>query len=248
MRGIQPVQTISMRLREFLTEEPNPNLILKYVKDVEGNENRGWIVHRIRAYKDGKVVGYLKLSYIPKDRFDDHYPGILNYLTQIGGKSVLPYDMKTVPWEEIPADKLGEHIYHMAMAAHMSWNEANYLSKLGEGNPERIKQIVMGLEKKLLKQDGKQFRRFRAHTVDKPIVDFIRVEPEYRKQGIGTKLYDAAVRWMKNLGLPLYMALDTKGPTEKIWNKLEKKYSTKIEKVSDMYHNNKRFSRKHFPA
>src|SRR5271170_8072163 len=66
---------INMRVRELL-EALNPNVTFEYQDDIEGDKNRGWQVDQVKAFLDGKQVGYLKMSYIPQERFDAYYHDI----------------------------------------------------------------------------------------------------------------------------------------------------------------------------
>lgn len=238
-----------MQVRELLEKAIHPNITYKYVKDVEGDDNRGWITDRVRAYLDGKQVGYAKVAYIPSDRFERYYPGILNYITQISGNSVLPHKYKSTPWQQIPPEELADSIYFMALHAGMGWTESNQLSRTAkEAGPQRIQIVVAELEQRLIKEKGNLFKQFKKYYVDKPVIDFLHVDEEYRNQGIGTGLFDAAARWMRHRGLPLYATSGQKGYTEQIWKGLEKRYPTKTVKQANPVAPSKRITRRHIEA
>ena len=41
--------------------------------------NRGWILHKIDAYVDDRLAGYIKISYIPKRNLEEQYPTVWHY-------------------------------------------------------------------------------------------------------------------------------------------------------------------------
>ena len=41
----------------------------------ESSDRRGWVVHKITAIVDNKEAGYIKLSYIPREKWDQTYQG-----------------------------------------------------------------------------------------------------------------------------------------------------------------------------
>lgn len=51
---------------------------------------------------------------------------------------------------------------------------------------------------------GDEFREFEEQSVDKPLVDFIFVEDDMRRKGIGIALYEEAARYLAKMGLRLY--------------------------------------------
>ena len=56
--------------------------------DSEGDKNRGWQVNEYTAKIEGSKVGYIKTSYIPKERFKRYYPSIFYWLDHIKGWSL----------------------------------------------------------------------------------------------------------------------------------------------------------------
>jgi len=54
-------------------------------EDREGDNNRGFRVDRIEAKRDGKVIGYIQVSYIPSERFKKFYTSLEQYTRHIAG-------------------------------------------------------------------------------------------------------------------------------------------------------------------
>lgn len=68
---------------------------------------------------------------------------------------------------------------------------------------------------------SESMEKARKHHVDKPVVGFIRVGEEFRRQGVGRAMYLEAARIMQERGMYLY-ASGTQGPeAEAAWLKFE---------------------------
>lgn len=235
-----------MRLQD-ICEKMNPNVTFKYTDDIEGDRNRGWTVDQIDAYLNGEKVGYLKLSYIPHERFKRYYPGILNWLSQIGGHHTLPYDYKDSPWQGIPTNELRKSIFSLAQTCRIDWNTCNKLSTEAKTmNDIEIRNLVRELENKLWEDKGWQFRRFKQYYVDKPIVDYIRVEEPYKRQGIGTALYRAGHEWMKSKGMKMYASSTQSDEAKATWKAMRKQFPMARDRVVHPFARDKRVTRKHF--
>lgn len=217
---------------ETQTYRVRDDLDFEYLEDSEGDHNRGFQVDKVVAYLNGKEVGHLKISYIPKQRFERHCPGILNYLTSFEGNILLPYGKDHVPWKQIPADDLRAHIYNMALAARLSWRESCSLSeKAKTASTVELMLMVTGLEKLIKKEKGVIFKRYRAYAVDKPVVDWISVHESFRRQGIGTALYRAGFHWMRSKGLPFYASRCQSDYARLAWQSMCRHF--KVEQVTD---------------
>lgn len=218
-------------ITEYKTKSGD-EIVVKSNEDIEGDENRGWIVDKFSAYVNGDYAGYLKISYIPEDRFKKHYPTILSFMHKVGGSYLLPpnkasYDYKDLSTEELK-DVVKSLAYHSSKYYQM-WNR-------GEGIPEtrnKLLAVINDIIKNDLEKQKKDFKRFYNYFVDKPIVDYIRVfkqgekrydrsmrhdkeeihpsEKNYQRQHIATALYLEVAKWLKKKGLKLY-ASDTQSP------------------------------------
>lgn len=71
-------------IKEILTKSGNEVMFVRNY-DSEGGKNRGWICHKLSAMMNGKEVGYLKIVYIPSERFKIYYGHLFDYLRNIKG-------------------------------------------------------------------------------------------------------------------------------------------------------------------
>lgn len=229
-----------MRYNEILeyTTRSGEDIAFKYKEDVEGDDNRGWVVHQINAYVKGEHAGYLKISYITKDRFVKHYPTILNYLTTITGNIILPFDKKSAHYKDLNDSDLKSTV--KALTRHSRSRKYHDMWNTGKGIPESRKELLFIIEdiiKIELKDKKKKFKEFIEYHVDKPIVDFIKVfkkdevkskygddtsKQNFQRQYIGTALYLEAADWLKNKGLKLYASGSQTDAAQGAWIKLEK--------------------------
>jgi GNAT superfamily N-acetyltransferase len=211
------------------THEPyrvRDDLRFEYFEAIDGDHSPGYKTDQVVAFLENKEVGYLKISDMPRERFDRYYPGILNYLRQVKGHGVLPFNYKTTPWQQIPIDALRDRIYEMALCAGLGWHEScNTLSRdAKKASAEEVRQMVCRLEGLIEKERGKEFKRFESFVVDKPIVAFISVEEAFLRQGIGTALYRAGFQWLRSRGLTLYASDCQTEPAQRAWEAMSQRF------------------------
>lgn len=116
-----------MRVRDIITEMINTDVRFKYLDDIEGDNNRGWCVDEVKAYLGDEKVGYLKIAYIPAERFKEWNPSILSFIQQVNGTIIFPHEYKKLNWKKVPINVLRNSVYNMAQVAGVGWNESNKL-------------------------------------------------------------------------------------------------------------------------
>jgi len=173
-------------------------LKMEVIPDSEGDENRGWRVDKLVATINGAEVGYLKMSWIPKERFEREYPTILQYLDKIHGvggfnEKYSRYDLKT------PIGRV------KAMLDQQDWTgQKSKDPKFAEMSGLEIRLMEKGLLKEYQQKFGKQFGKFKNHWLDKPVVDYIRVQEGFYRQGIAIAMYQFGSKYLATMGLKLY--------------------------------------------
>lgn len=196
-------------------------IVFQRVEDSEGDDNRGFQVDRIVASIDGEEVGYLKLMYIPKERFGRYYGSIFNYLTQIGGKACLPYDNPTVDYRKLDEKQLRRLIMYSTRGGIFREREVESKSR------EELLMLAKDLEKQLMTgSDGKEFRHFKKRLVNSPYVDFIRVDDGMQRLGIGTALYLEGAKWMAEKGMRFRASTIQSKEAQAIWAEMERRGMT----------------------
>lgn len=204
-------------LKEFIEHVVNEELktrpdglTFKVIQDSEGDNNRGWRVDKLEAFLNGSPVGYLKMSYIPEERFNREYPSILSWLGKMQGKGKFNdryHDLST-PLSRIKA-MLDDQDYTGKSSKDPKLNS---LDDVG----------LKTLEKRLLRfyqeRYGKEFAKFRNHWVDKPLVDFIRVDKGFQRQGIGIAMYEEGAKYLASMGMRLYASSNQQPAAKAAWD------------------------------
>lgn len=92
-----------------------------------------------------------------------------------------------------------------------------------------------------LKISAKQ-KDFIEYHVEKPNINFIKVEPEYQRQGIGTELYVRASKLVhKHLNLPLYSSSTPSRSAAATWKKMYDNQTMPIYKRHFTYYGEEKF-------
>jgi GNAT superfamily N-acetyltransferase len=158
-----------------------------------------WVVHRIDALVDGVVCGYLKIAFIPRAKFDAHYTTIWHYMSQRGW---------CFKGENGPRDL--DDAWRTAAQYRAVWPNDT-------PPPDRDAQL-----RKWAKDYVADFRKHEAFHVDKPLVDYIKVHDQYRRNGIGLALYKYGARWVaKEKGMPLYGSGLQTDEAKSVWAKMQ---------------------------
>lgn len=190
-----------------------------YKEDTESSRsvNPGWVVDKIFAKLDGKEIGFLKISYIPKKNMIKFYPDVLHYLN-LRGYSGIKDALEKGDKKEI-ARILSGYLTGQKV------RNAEYLGKDESGNPltdewwEKQYQEHVEIAKKDFKRE---YQTFVEHWMDKPMVDYIDVEKEYHGGGVGYSLYVAGAKWMSEKGWVLYASALQSPEASKSWYRMKK--------------------------
>lgn len=205
----------------------------KRTPDEEGDHNRGWQVDLLEASIGGVQVGYIKMAYIPRKRFKDHYAaGVLSYMDRIQGHGLF----------ERPDDRLNGRANHniagftdeqlrtfvrrAAFAVlHKDYSMSDALTRMARSE---LLSMVRQIDARAEADHGAKFKAFKAYHLDMPEVAFIHVEELWRRRGIAMSLYAEGARWMDSLGMKLHASSTQTDPARAAWVKLEREGWTTI--------------------
>ena len=188
-----------------LTTHCGQPLTFEFAEDCEGDRpgynDSLWSVHSVNAFLtiDGEKtkVGHLKISYISQSCWDkkilkSRYPEELIFAKQVGGWH-FAFD------EDNEANTLHEASRYTHMSLH---NEEVFLDK--EPSSKAYQDAKKDLYDRVNAKITHKMKNCKDFHVDKPLVDFIYVEKEYQKKGIGNALYFATANFIANNGLTLH--------------------------------------------
>lgn len=204
-------------LLEYKTKDGR-NITFDVIEDEEGDKNCGFQLDLFNAYVDGKHAGYLATTYVPEKRVKKHYPGILNWLCSIKGKSILPYDKKNTPWQQLSPDEMRKSILSYFLYHRFPYMQEEEINNLSD---DEARNIMTQIEQHAIKKFGKEFINFVKYYAD-PYESFIRVftigdkmgrrgqgdpsENEFKRQGIATALYFKAVDFYAKKGMKMRLS------------------------------------------
>lgn len=158
-------------------------LELQFHKNIPENSGRmpndPWILHKGSAILDNQEIGYLRVSYISKDKLNKTWPDIWSFV-----ENKMGFPLKGA--------RKTEDIYNVLIGY---WHRKNNAT-----SKEKLKAINDWLA---YHNANKQFRDVKHIFVDQPFIDYIFVEEKFRRNGIGTKLYSFVGRELAKMNLTL---------------------------------------------
>lgn len=175
-----------------------------------------WVSHVVQAFVDRKLVGYLVIEYIPKKNWKKWFPDVWR-LMRLRGKTLLPshrepLGTKREIWETLQ----------------------RYDGGYGRNQPtdEQIEKSLRDIARRYYR---KEYVPMYKYHVNKPMVGYIDVEPQWQRQGIGRALYLEGAQWMADLGMALYASGTQSESAQASWKSMERN-----RKIPIQYQNNRR--------
>lgn len=216
--------------QEFFTKEEKPIEFDIHEQSPDKNDQlgRGWVVHKIEAKVDGKPAGYIKISYIPHENFKEEYSNIVQFVDKIRGRSFYPgKKYKSLLTKRFRASDDFNELPLKAQVVGLDNMIGEWPYYFDRNNPddhseEELLELKNQFIERLWEKFGKAFEEFKDFHVEKPLVDFIRVYPDFQRQRIGIALYEKAARWLAEKGLKLYASGLQSDEAKKAWEWLQK--------------------------
>ena len=215
-------------------------ITIKVKENIDGDHNRGWIMDKFSAYVNGEYAGYLRVSYIPLERFKKHYPTILSFMTKIVGSSILPAGKGSKDYHDLDIKDLQETVKNLSYHSSKYHGFWDGLKPIPDSREELI-AIIDDIIKKELKEEKEKLKQFYNFHVDKPMVDYIRVfdkgairsdditkekhkkaPTSYQRQRIATALYLEVGEWFQKKGLHLYASDIQSAEAIAAWKNLDR--------------------------
>lgn len=194
----------------------------KYTDNVKDDHtsslNEEWTSDLVEAFLNEDKIGYCYVRYLTPENFKKYIENdILYYVSQYTGKIpgytynkgnipelVKQMSMAIDPWTEWIPNK----IYNGELPSDLpvSWWETKY---------KKYKE-------KLKIKFWKEIKDLKTHFVNKPLIDFIRVNDFYHGGGVGYGLYIAMALFMKEKGLALWASDLQSEQAAKAWKRMER--------------------------
>jgi len=236
-----------MKILRLLIEEhttkSGKEITFKRIEDSEREKNpdSAWTVDRINAYVDGKEVGYLKISYVPEEKWHLHAPNLYAFLHRFSGESLfIPSELfpntdrfeipekRSYDYTTYNEEQLRAFLQRVVFIFHIApWSKEKEYVEQFDTRRELVNELYR-IEQKLMKSSkGKRYLQMKNQLKNKPMVDFIRVDDDYKRQGIGEALYLEGAKWMKEKGMQLRSSTLQSPDAVASWKNLQRKYDVK---------------------
>lgn len=220
--------TVKTPKNKTYTTKSGLKIELEYKPFVEDRKGLGmWDLHEVDAFINGKNVGYVKISYVPKERAPDIFE-----FSKIAGQHSIAKAYKSKDERKLAIEI--SRYFDMSVINNLhSWEKGTWEDKWSSSPPppddmEKWWGDTIEKMKKVYVDRTRQFYKdFIRYWVDKPLIDFINVEKEYRRKGIAVILYLAAAKWMNMNGLRLYASGTQSDSAKASWEYLKKHHGVK---------------------
>lgn len=212
---------------EYKTKDGD-EISFKFETDVE-RENRGFVVHELTAFVDNEKVGYLKISYIPEAEWEKRYKGDWGFLRWLKNFKGMALSRRE---NDLDAANLALSKQVDSLSNWLANNREEYDKLSREEKKELFDQYI----ERVNDLEGEKYEFDKAFHVDKPLVDYINVDPEERRRGIGFALYKKGAKILsERFGLPLYASGVQTEYAEKAWEKLKRLLPVNKEVLNNPY-------------
>lgn len=165
--------------------------------------NKGYVVRRVAALVGGESAGYLKISYVPAERVPEVYPTVWHWTEAMRGWCFDPTDLVST-WMHahhanyVPESLAGTGVSYLGLTRDMVPDADTMRSDLAALADKPMRSLGY-------RSPNDAFEDFLRVSVDYAFVDHIQVFERFRRQGIGTALYNEGARWLaERFGLPLH--------------------------------------------
>jgi len=171
----------------------------------------GFKIIKFGIYSENNELGYVKISWIPWNKWAETYPNIWEYLFRIEG------------WG-------GCEIKDRADLSLLTKEQIIEISKMRNN-----KVSFEEMEKSVVGNYNEAFEKFRDKYVDKPYIEYVYVKKSYRRQGIAKLMYIYVSHWLwDNYKLELRSG-DIRTPDgDWLWLSILKKWDN-IVKIDNQY-------------
>lgn len=185
----------------------------------------GHVVHRLEAFADSDIetndrhqgfrdneVGYINVTYIPKATWKDMYGGDLGILDWLS-------DFRS--WN-LPGDRNMEELIRLMSYKLDRQRPAEDVEALGlQETAEMFEELLS----RTWERYRENYNTAREYHVDRPRVDYVCVDENHRRQGIGEQLYVRAARKLaEDYGMALHGSSLQSDYAKAMWKHLSEKY------------------------
>jgi hypothetical protein len=179
--------TDSVKELAFSTKE-GKDITFNFIFDSEGHKNNGslWIVHKLEAYVDNELAGFMTTSYIPEERWNNRientpFDPVIVSADFFGGASL---GFKFASANNMPE----EHNVLQKLSLGVAYDMHRILTKENVGTDE-YEDAKAFVTKRAIRKHKEKYDSSKSFHVEQPLVDYISTEDNYKRKGIAHALY-----------------------------------------------------------
>jgi len=205
-------------------------LSFKFEENVEKIGRKGFVVDKLDAYfepqseafSSGKHLGYIKTSYIPSENVDQYYPTSLHFIDLTKGWQLLDYKSFSEAGEYPGHEEFVKKAHNRARSnLYKRAKDFPDYNEFENVSDERWEELAEYYKEEIRKTFQEDFERYLNYYLDKPVVDYIKVKKQFRRNGIGFNLYKNMAKVLADKGMALYASGTQSEYAEKAWKKLK---------------------------
>ncbi len=215
-------------------------LSFKFEENVENTERKGFVIHKLdaffepqsEAFSSGKHVGYIKVIYIPTENVDQYYPTTLHFIDLAKGWQLLDYKSFSEPGEYPGHEEFAKKAHNRARSnPYKRVKDFPEYSEYESITDKRWEELAKYYRDEIRKTFKEDFERYLNYYVDKPVVEYIKVKKQFRRNRVGFNLYKKMAKILGNKGMVLYASGTQSEYAEKAWKKLRDVLPVKTKKI-----------------
>lgn len=186
--------------------------------DVIGSE-KGYTVESFSIWEGYRAIAKLKVAYISQESWDEKHPTIYHFAVTSGGWCGRVENMNNL-----------RGIYNEVKKYLHHHNEIAPINP----TPEEIKEIFKAFERgPRYQQLLSELEFIKNYALNKPYVDYSEVHPEYRRQGLATRLYKYAAQYYAQKSMLLRASDIQSEEAQSLWASFKRKGWTKEVEIED---------------
>lgn len=204
--------------------------------------SKGFVVHKVDAFKGDTQIGYLKISYIPSESIAEFFPTVWHFQQRWRGKHLGLKNMGTGTVVGLGGLDDPAILTEVWIRAHLCLYTPspscprvppNGLCPHHAPSVDVMRKELAALAKRYRLQEDMD--TLISYHLDKPFVDYVRILDPFQGKRLAIPLYVGAAKWLaETLGMGLRASgLRTlESGVEKLWEIMEKNPDIPIVRVT----------------
>jgi GNAT superfamily N-acetyltransferase len=183
-------------------------------------------LHEIKAFVGDEEVGYIKAVWLKPEPFEvgGKFESVLKFAAYFRNEHRIKKYVETGSLQESMS---GISCSYLGWSTHcdVDWeNESD----------EVLQEYFEKAYERILEKHNRDFEQTKSR-VQKPIVDYINVEDEWQRQGIGTALYEAMARHLGEMNMMLFASQVQSDAAAAVWERNKEVFPT-VEQQEQTYY------------